>query len=326
MTPAGFLVEFNKRLTSGPCVLATVVHCTGSTPRAPRAQMACGENWLLGTIGGGAAESKIIDAARQTIGTSSPTEVTIDLRGTPESIKDGICGGTMLVRLDPLDQSSKTNLTEANKHLTTGHMIRQHFPSDACWYLEMLDPDTTLDPDQEWVVTPDPMLLIIGGGHCGVALAHAATPLGFRIVIQDDRQDMALDSQLPAEAIRTHLSVDEVLDSTSSHGQIYVALVTRSYKHDVEAIKHLTTRPLAYAGLMGSQRRLIQVMKMLREHDVPESFIDFLDAPIGIDLPAETPEEIAISICARLIHIRHATTAGTAPASLDATSSLADAR
>ncbi|MEE2908693.1 MAG: XdhC family protein [Planctomycetota bacterium] len=322
MTPAGFLVEFNKRLCSGPCVLATVMHCTGSTPRAPGAQMACGEDWLLGTVGGGAAESKVINAARKAMGSGRPTEITIDLRGTPESIKDGICGGTMLVRLDPLDQASTTNLTQASHDLAAGHAIKQHFPPDDCWYLKPLDVVATGDHDERWIVSPDPMLLIVGGGHCGVALAHAAAPLGFQIILQDERPEMAPESELPDGTIRSCGSIDQTLDSLAWHGPLYVALVTRSYQHDVQAIEHLATKPLAYAGLMGSRRRLTQVMKMLREHNVPETLIDFLDAPIGIDLPTETPEEIAISICARLIQARHANCTKMAPVDPEAAVAL----
>lgn len=318
MTPAAFLVELNERLGDGPCVLATVVRSSGSTPRDPGAQMACGKDWLLGTVGGGAAESKVIDAARKSIGSDLPAEVAIDLRGTSESAKDGICGGTMAVRLDPLDHTSTTNLAKSNHDLADGNTVQQHFPDGACWHLETLHVDPASDHDEHWIVTPDPMLLIVGGGHCGIALAHAAASIGFRIIIQDDRPHMSTESELPAGTIRSCLPIAQTLESVHSKSQLYVALVTRSYKHDVEAINYLSTRPLAYAGLMGSRRRLTRVMKVLRKHNIPETFIDFLDAPIGIDLPAETPEEIAISICAGLIQARHAACSKMAPVDTEA--------
>lgn len=306
MTPSRFLIELNERLGNEPAVLASVMECSGSTPRDSGAQMACSRDWLLGTIGGGAAESKVIDAARQAIGSSQPSEVTIDLRGTAGQIKDGICGGTMLIRLDPIDQAARTHLNQANDDLAAGHTVRQHFPPEACWHLETLGPDAAAEQGPPWVVEPDPLLLIVGAGHCGVALAHAAAPLGFRIILQDDRPEMARPSELPARTVRSCMPIDETIDSFDRHGPLYATLVTRSYQQDVEAMQHLARRPLEYAGLMGSRRRLAHVMKMLREHDVPETFIESIDAPIGIDLPVETPAEIAISICARLIQVRNA--------------------
>lgn len=325
MTPAGFLVELNTRLCDGPCVLATVMRSTGSTPRASGAQMACGKDWLLGTVGGGAAESKVIDAARHAIGSMLPLEITIDLSGTPESTKDGICGGTMLIRLDPLNRDSKKSLHQNNQDLAAGHFIRQHFPNGACWHLETLDVDTAIAHDEHWILRPDPILLVVGGGHCGVALAHAAASIGFRIIIQDDRPEMATETELPADTIRSCLPIAQTLESVRSKSPLYAALVTRSYHHDVQAIEYLSTKSLAYAGLMGSRRRLIQVMKMLREHDVPETFIEFLNAPIGINLHAETPEEIAISICAKLIDARHQAGFRMAPMEPVTTEKLTDA-
>ena len=317
MTASSFLIKLDEQLDRGPVVLATVMQCTGSTPRQPGAQMACGPDWLLGTIGGGAAESKVITAARLSINDQKPSEVTIDLRGTLDHLKDGICGGTMLIRLDPLDLACRSNLQEANRKLADGHAIQQLFPPDGSWSLQTLDDTAPSQPDERWILKPDPMLLIVGAGHCGVALAHSAASIGFRIILQDDRPEMAPVAELPAGTIRSSTPVDQTLNAINWPDPLYIALVTRSYQHDVDAILHLATKTVKYAGLMGSRRRLHQVMKMLREHDVPESFIEFLDAPIGIDLPVETPEEIAVSICASLIQVRNADSRRSAPLAPD---------
>lgn len=309
MTTASFLADLKSRLSSGPCVLATVMEISGSTPRRVGAQMACGQEWLLGTVGGGAAESKVIDAARAALGSNAPSEVAIDLRGTPDFPKDGICGGTMLVRLDPLECASGIGLDQANSLLAAGGTIKQHFPPEAGWHLEVLDNDeggAGGKPGEGWFVHPDPILLIVGGGHCGVALARAAASLGFRIIVQDDRSTVAAGSELPDGVIRSCLPVAQALESSEWSGPLYVSLVTRSYKQDIEAIGHLAGMNLTYVGLMGSKRRVNQVIKLLRQREISEEFIDSLDTPIGIDLPVETPEEIAISICARLIQVRQA--------------------
>ncbi|MCH2141249.1 MAG: XdhC family protein, partial [Phycisphaerales bacterium] len=219
------------------------------------------------------------------------------------------------IRLDPIDQTCRKHLDQAKDYLLNGQVVRQHFPSEACWHLETLARDAGTHQGDPWIVEPDPLLLIVGAGHCGVALAHAAASLGFRIILQDDRPEMARPSELPAHTFRSYKPVDQTLDSFDRHSLVYAALVTRSYQQDLEAMQHLAQRPLLYTGLIGSRRRLAHVMKMLREHDIPETFIESIDAPIGIDLPVETPEEIAISICARLIQVRNA--ACNRPASMD---------
>ena len=306
MTPSRFLMTLGERLRGGPAVLATVTNCAGSTPREVGTQMACGRDWLLGTVGGGALESRVIDAARAEIGSNHPVDVEIDLRGTLAEKKDGICGGTMRVRLDPLEEDAIASIEEATSALAAGKSVQQHFPDGCGWQLKTLESPISAHQDDPWIIAPDPVLLIVGAGHCGVALAHAADPLGFRIMLQDDRQDIAPESELPAHTIRSQMTVEHTLDQSDWRGPLYVALVTRSYQHDVEAILQLAESPPIYVGLMGSRRRVGQVKKLLRERGVSEEFLAQIDAPIGIDLPAETPEEIAISICARLIQVRRA--------------------
>jgi xanthine dehydrogenase accessory factor len=296
--------QLPNRLVDGPAVLASVMSCTGSTPRHPGAQMACGPDWFLGTIGGGFAESKVIDAAHEALRTGNQSEVTIDLRGTPAAARDGICGGTMLIRLDVLDQNDISRIQDAIEALASGRSLRQHFPPSSSWHLDITNHIEHPD-DDHWIISPAPILLIVGGGHCGIALAHAAAPLGFQIIVHDDRQDIAPSRELPSGVTRAHQSISRTLAHVRNGHPLFAALVTRSYQHDLAVIEALSDRPLNYLGLMGSSRRIKQVRTLLHQGGLPETMIEMIDAPIGLDLPTETPEEIAISICARLIQARH---------------------
>ncbi len=305
MTGEQFFRELSARKDSSDMVLATVRHVSGSTPRYAGAQMACGDDWSLGTIGGGLAEAKVIQAARSTKPTTSPTEVIIDLRGTVEEPRDGICGGKMIVRLDTIDQVALESIERGLKMLQSGEPVQQYFPADDSWFLQATDKigeaEGLTDPQY---VFPDPLLLIVGGGHCGTALAQAALPLGFHIVIQDDRTICDGVDWSTERCIKSCDSVAKTLLNHQSSRPLYAAIVSRSYACDVAALEALATVECHYVGLMGSNRRVAQVQKMLRDRGVCQAFLERVDSPIGLVIGAETPEEIAISICARLIEVR----------------------
>ena len=305
MTGEHFFRALSGRLRTSSVVLATVREVRGSTPRYAGAQMACGEGWRLGTIGGGQAEARVVKAACQMKKKSGPKEVVIDLRGTSEEPRDGICGGTMKVRLDMLAPVVLESITEALAALETGQSVQQQFPDDQSWSLQAVGPSglisETVDP---FYILPDPMLLIVGGGHCGLALARAAHPLGFQVVIQDDR---TIDdgNDLPGdECIKCSDSVAAALMSQQSDRHLYAAIVSRSYEHDVAALEALSAVKCQYIGLMGSKRRVVQVLEILKGRGIHRDFLERIDSPIGLEIGAETPEEIAISICARLIEVR----------------------
>ncbi|MDG2053228.1 MAG: XdhC family protein [Phycisphaerales bacterium] len=305
MTGEHFFRAVSGRLKTGSVVLATVRDVRGSTPRYAGAQMACGEDWCLGTIGGGQAEARVVEAARQMKKVNGPKEVVIDLRGTCEEPRDGICGGTMKVRLDLLAPAALESIEEALGALQIGQSVQQQFPDNQSWSLQVVGTNRliseTADP---FYILPDAMLLIIGGGHCGLALARAAHPLGFQIVIQDDRPMTDGNDLLAEGCIKCCESVAATLMRQQSDRQLYAAIVSRSYEHDVAALEALATVKSQYIGLMGSKRRVVQVLEVLKGRGIRRDFLDRIDSPIGLGIGAETPEEIAISICARLIEVR----------------------
>lgn len=306
MTGEQFFRTLFFRLKTSSVVLATVRDVRGSTPRYAGAQMACGDGWSLGTVGGGLAEARVVDAARGMKKTSGPKEVVIDLRGTCQEPRDGICGGTMKVRLDVLGPAALESIEGALETLQKGQSVQQRFPTDHPWSLEAVDTtrliSKTVDP---LYILPDAILLIVGGGHCGLALACAAHPLGFQIVIQDDRMITDGNKLLAEGCIKSRESVAATLMSHQSARLLYAAIVSRSYEHDVAALEALATVKCQYVGLMGSKRRVVQVLELLKGRGISRDFLERIDSPIGLGIGAETPEEIAISICARLIEVRH---------------------
>jgi xanthine dehydrogenase accessory factor len=150
-----------------------------------------------------------------------------------------------------------------------------------------------------------PMLLVIGGGHVGKALAELGKWMGYRVILSDDRQAFCnpeyvagLDGYIvcPPEDVPQHVTIDE---------RTYIAAVTRGLPVDVHLIPRLLETSAAYVGLIGSRRRWALTVKTLREEQgIVSSQLDRIYAPIGLELQAETPQEIALSIMAQITMLR----------------------
>ncbi len=148
-------------------------------------------------------------------------------------------------------------------------------------------------------------LVIFGAGHVGLALARLARTVGFVPEIVDDREDYC-------EAARK-ASVGPVFASDGDYAggypaldpSCYVAVVTRCHRTDRLALKHVLGRPLRYVGLIGSRRKKTVIFGQLTEDGFPPSDLERVHCPIGLPIGGETPEEIAVSIVAQLLQVKH---------------------
>ena len=148
-----------------------------------------------------------------------------------------------------------------------------------------------------------PTLLVIGAGHVGRALVHLAKWCGFRVILNDDRADLCTPEQCPGADLYLPGPLAEQLDHAELTTQTFVAMVTRGYPIDVALLPHLLQSPARYIGVIGSERRWAMAAQALRAQGISESDLQRVHAPIGIEIHAETPEEIAISIMAQIIQI-----------------------
>ncbi len=148
-----------------------------------------------------------------------------------------------------------------------------------------------------------PTVLIIGAGHVGRALTHLAKWSGFRVLLADDRPGLCTPEECPGADEYLGGPTAQTLDQIKLTPQTYVAMVTRGYPIDVEILPMLLRSPVAYIGVIGSQRRWLTAAKALRERGVDDVDLARIHAPIGIEINAETPEEIAVSIMAEIIRI-----------------------
>jgi len=150
-----------------------------------------------------------------------------------------------------------------------------------------------------------PALYIIGAGHVGWHLAKFAADAGFRIHVVDDREKFANAERFPgADAIVVD-DIGEWLHRAELPASAYAVVVTRGHTHDFEAIRALAARDLRYLGLIGSRAKVARIFDALDAEGMPAECLDRVHAPIGLAIGAITPAEIAVSILAELIAIRH---------------------
>jgi xanthine dehydrogenase accessory factor len=239
-----------------PAVLATVVATRRSVPRhAGTKMLVYPDGRLVGTVGGGEMESRVIDEARAAFSTRRPQLLDYALvepaRGDP-----GVCGGEVKIYLEP--------------------------------YM------------------PAHTVVVVGGGHVGRAVVDLADWLGYRTVVVDDRADRLTEEEMPNATERHAGPSREVLPTLEITEDTSVAVVTRSVDRDVEAVSFLLQTPARYIGVMGSDRRWSEVKRALGEAGIGEEELARVHAPIGIEINAETLEEIAVSIMSEIIQVRGA--------------------
>jgi xanthine dehydrogenase accessory factor len=153
-------------------------------------------------------------------------------------------------------------------------------------------------------VKPLPTVLVIGGGHVGRALVSLAHWLGFRVILSDDRAEFCTPEAAPGADEYYPVPVRELPGRFTFTSETYIVMPTRGVPLDVEALPHLLDQPHAYLGVIGSRRRWATAAKRLRDAGVPAEKLARVHAPMGLELNAETPEEIAVSILAEIIMLR----------------------
>ena len=157
-------------------------------------------------------------------------------------------------------------------------------------------------------IEPSPELYVIGAGHVGFHLARLANEVGFRVHVVDDREKFANAERFPTAA---EIVVDDIptwIAGANIPPHAYGVIVTRGHTNDLEALRALVPRELRYLGLIGSRAKIARIYDALVADQTPADLLKRVHAPIGLDIGAVTPQEIAVSILAELIAVKHGKT------------------
>ena len=274
-------------LSDRAVVVASISSTHGATPRKRASRMLISADALEGSVGGGLAEARVIAKAREMLAAEVDNEVlAIDLGGGIGSA--GICGGRMHMVMRRWSNASQRQRAERIAlDLSQGRRV-------------LLDADTLGGGVETQQAIPDVRLLIVGAGHCAAALSELAHRLDFDIHVFDSRAESLMSPSFAHATVHGGEAPD-LAQAIDCERDVQAVLLNRNFEADVAALRILGQKPPRFLGMLGSHRRIAEVRRALP--DLQDALCDLV-APIGIDIGAETPHEIAISILAQLIEYR----------------------
>ncbi len=316
-------------------VTATVVGSKGSTPREPGAKMLIrSDGTIEGTIGGGCGEADVIEVAKQMLGRGEDgfELLQVDLTEKALESSDRICGGIMeiavecwthpvhgldlltgeaasnAVRVLPVSNSYPTDLIVFTPEKKTGNRDLDHNCELALQ--EKMSHSSSVGSTKEnhrhffEYVAGEHTLLICGAGHIAQPLSQLGKLLDYRIVVVDDRPKFASSDRFPNADLLFSDSFQDSLSKINIDRNTAAVMVTRGHRYDEFCLRSLLDSPAGYLGVLGSRRRVRAVFHDLIDEGYTGNQLSRIFAPIGIDIGAQTPAEIAVSIMAELISLK----------------------
>lgn len=153
-------------------------------------------------------------------------------------------------------------------------------------------------------VEPEPHVVVCGAGHVGASLARLASAVGYRVTLIDDREEFVARERFPEpniELVAAQRWTDSLREVIGTGRGVYVAVVTRGHNEDEECMRAVLSAQPDYVGMIGSRRRTNIVLARLRESGFGEEALRQVRAPVGLDIGAVSPEEVALSILAEVV-------------------------
>ncbi len=322
---------------TGPVALATVIAVQGSSPRHLGTMMLIKpDGTTLGTVGGGKIEWEALAAAKRSIAQGLSFGIDVEMIGTETTGAAPICGGR--VRLSIESVTDRTLYAAARDRLAGGSsvILASDTIDSGCsrpggLLLAVLKGDgspiageipaacrdavlglaiaangflVSANGMAYGFIKPAEDLFMFGGGHIGRAVVRCAVELDFRVTVVDERPDYAHPERFPAKAAVLCGDYSSVIGGLSFGDSTYVVIATPGHTTDLSCVRAIMGRGYRYAGFVGSKRKTRMLLDRLAEDGFDRAEIDALRAPVGIDIAAETPAEIALSILAEVIAAR----------------------
>ncbi|MFW5640569.1 MAG: xanthine dehydrogenase accessory protein XdhC [Thermodesulfobacteriota bacterium] len=255
-------------------VLASVLSQKGSTPRTAGTRMVIRRNGtILGTIGGGIVEARVMEAAPEVFETRTTTERSFDLTHPITDTMDMICGGHMTVRLEFIEATPE-NREKFKQSLEESRRLHK-------------------------------TAFLFGAGHVSRQLAKLTQMVEFRTVVLDDRSEFANRDRFPGvDQVHVLDRFENTFSGLSTDSNSFIVILTRGHSHDRTVLAQALRTQAGYIGMIGSHRKRDTIYRSLRDEGFTTADLDRVHCPIGLDIGGETPEEIAVSIVAEMIEVR----------------------
>lgn len=238
-------------------------------------------------------ERVVVATVVKTVG-AAPCGVGSKMLVRPDNTPSGSFGGP---------QTDGKVMQAALQAIRDGHSFLTHVHLDADQGEAVGSCGATLEVFFE-LLRPEPRLIIAGAGYVAQALAKLANNLDFRIVVVDDRRDLA-DPQIFGDKVQlTFGDIPTTIKALEPDAGSWIVIVTRGHHLDKDALQAALATDATYIGMIGSPSKVKHIFKDLQKEGVSRERLAQVHAPIGLDLGAETPDEIALSIAAEMLMLR----------------------
>jgi xanthine dehydrogenase accessory factor len=320
--------------------LATVAETWGSAPRQAGAKMAVTADMaMVGSVSGGCVEGAVIQEAVDCLTDGRPRLLKFGVSDETAWDVGLACGGKIAVYVEPLDKvwwqaaarSVRENRAMATATILTGPSAGQKVYVDpvtgdtrespgpsteqcetlaeaALGALERRQSEHKLIGELDVLIEvhrPQPRLIMVGGAHVAIALQSFARQLGFQVVLVDPRQVFASHERFPElETILTSYP-DKAFAQLGLDSETYITILTHDPKIDDPALRAALPSPAAYIGILSSMRSHQQRIERLTAAGIDPKLFERIHVPIGLEIGAKTPEEIALAIMAQIVAVRN---------------------
>ncbi len=302
-----WLSAAKARMDAGrEAVLLTVIEARGSTPRGAGARMLVDASGLWGTIGGGKMEYEALKRAQALLAARASALAEYSLTGK-NAADLGVCGGTVRVAFQFIAPGNA-----AFRQMLEGALDAQGKDENAWLAIDLntFEPCLSSSPiepgDTRYVeqILNRATVYVLGCGHVARELIKLLDQADFRVAALDDRADFADPALLPgARAVRlVDFEDPSLLERVTSDD--YIAIMTRGHEHDLRVLMSSLETPARYIGMMGSRKKRASVYQSVLKKGFTEQDLRRVRSPIGLEILAETPFEIALSIASELVRER----------------------
>lgn len=326
-------------------VLATIVEAKGSAPRTAGTKMIVRQDGtIMGSIGGGRLEHEVVAVAQNSFDNRQSVIYAFELTGDDVAEMDMICGGRGEVWLQFLSAVDPNNLlvcmaiADVLSHKKPGWLITEISTQESLTVRQfaLVDEDRSITGRvlvnatllEEWINHAGKMpthieiynghrfliepirskrtVFIFGAGHVSRQLVPLCEMVDFRTVVLDDREEYACRPRFPVASQIQVLESFENWERIAINEDSFIVILTRGHMHDKTVLAEALRTPAAYVGMIGSRRKREIIFQALREEGFSQQDLDRVHSPIGLDIAAETPAELAVSIVGELIQVRAA--------------------
>lgn len=314
--------------------LATVVETWGSSPRQAGAKMAITQDMaMIGSVSGGCVETAVVEEALKSLKDGKTRLLNYGVSDDTAWDVGLACGGKIAIFVEPLDQQwwqIAADHARQDRAITIVTLLQgEHagqkilLDDEGVVYSSADDTlrDTLVSAAQSReksgqseigdlnvmvdVYRPRPRLILIGGAHVAMALKNFAHQLGFRVVLIDPRKAFATTERFPDVETISHKYPDKALAEIGITPESYIAILTHDPKIDDPALRSVLPSSARYIGVLSSKRTHQKRIERLTAEGIPLALLERIHTPIGLEIGAKTPEEIALCIMAEIVAVRN---------------------